>query len=205
MRTLCVLAGHERDAWRGVSRADQEEALAPWFDETKHRWLWSNAGELFIVDRELGGMPDGEGTGVELERLQAARAAERQLERLMGSVERAAVARTVAAMSLHLAPQVVALQEAMIGEGLDPAASDAAKDRAVRVGKDVLDRLGGRAVQGTEDVGQADGDTVRAYVASRQPSVLPVSATVTVEQAGDIAMRELEAGLIDVSEVDVDE
>lgn len=197
MRTLLAAMGAPVEAWREMSKAQQEEALAPFIDETCERWHYSNAGELFIVDQSLGGSGSSPVTaGKSLEELAERRQTERKFERFVSKLTRESFNQAFAVATMHLAPLLVELDERVIVEGLSKEATDAEKDRALKAAKDLKDRLGGRAVQATEDVGGSGAEDIRSFVASRRPSVLPASAHVSVEQVGELARAELEAGVL---------
>lgn len=196
MRTLCVMLGQDAEVWRQLSKDEQQQALAPFMDEEREAFRFSNAGELFIIDAALGHAPveQSEVSGVSLERIQSTRATERAMEKFHSKLSREAFAQGFAAATRHLVPMLVELDERMISEALDEDATDAAKDRGVRVAKELKDRLGGRAVQGVEDVGTDGERDIRKFVASRRPSVMPASAGISIEDVGRETQRQLEAG-----------
>lgn len=197
MSVLLKALGASGDDWKQLTREQQMEALEPFIDHAVERWHWSAAGELFIVDQALGGSGVSPVTaGKSLEELQERRLTERKFERFVSKLTRESFNQAFAAATMHLAPLLVELDERVIVEGLTPEATDAEKDRALKAAKDIKDRLGGRAVQATEDVGGSGAEDIRSFVASRRPSVLPASAHVSVEQVGEIARAELEAGVL---------
>lgn len=195
MSTLCAALGLAKDSWREMSREAQVEAMEPFIDHAVERWHWSNAGELFIVDQALGGAGVSPITaGKSLEQLQERRLTERKFDRFVSKLTRESFNQAFATATMHLAPLLVELDERVIVEGLAADASDAEKDRAMKAAKDLKDRLGGKSVQATEDVGGSGAEDIRRFVASRRPDVLPASAHVSVQQVGEVSRREIEAG-----------
>lgn len=194
MRTLCLVAGAEPGAWGSMSREQQIAAMEPFIDHEAERWHWAASGELFIVDARVA-RNRSDVSEVSLERLQATATAERQFAKWREKLSREAFSRGFAEAVQHVAPMLVQLDERFLEEGLAAEATDAEKDRAVKVARELKERLGGKAVAPQEDVTARDSDA-RAFMARSRPRVLPVSAHVSVEQAGEQVRRELEAGLI---------
>lgn len=192
MMVVCLLAGREADAWRRMSRAQQEVALKPFVLEGE-RLHWSREGEGFIVSEEKGGMGQSEFSSFSLDELKAMAAAKAHWSKVKQGLSRQAYQEAYAQATLDMAPRYVELERKVLDRGLAPDASAQERRLAMAAWKDWKDRHMGRPVAPVEDV-TTKGSEVADWIAAEAPSVLPLSAGWTVESVAEEQQALLEAG-----------
>ncbi len=194
---LCLLAGEGEDAWRGRGRAWQEKAMSPFLLEGEYL-RFSRDGEAFIVVGDGLKVSSG-AAGASLDELKAARAARAHWADVRGKLTREAYAQAYAQASLDFGQRYVELEHLVLERALKPGASAQEVRLAMNAFKDWKDRHMGKPVAPTEDV-TARPSEISDFVAVEAPSVLPLSASWTVESVAEEQRLLLEAGGLDGGE-----
>lgn len=197
MTVFCLLLDMPGDAWRGMSREEQEAKLRPFMLEDE-RIHWSNDDEAFIVPVSAVREPNPN-SSMSLSELQAAQLARSHWANAAQKLERSAYQRGYAEATIDMAPRYVELERLVLDRALDPKATTAERKMAMAAFKDWKDRHMGKPVAPTEDV-TAKPSEISDWIASEPPSVLPLSASWTVESVAEDQRRELEAGTLAVEE-----
>lgn len=204
---VTLARGLEEGAWRSWSVEERDAVLEPFLREGE-ALRHANDGEAFIVDAVLGGRGAGvaEVSGKDLETLQEDRRVraifDPVLRQAVASARRDAAAQAWGEATREMAPKYVQLLQLVIDTGLAEGASVADRRLAAQMVQKELDRMMGKSVAQTEDVGAgaAPKGTARDLMRSGRARALPASYGLTVEQVAEDARLELEAGVIDVDE-----
>lgn len=193
MTVWCLLLGQDGEAWRGMSREKQRAALQPYVLEGESIRFSTNTGEAFIVPDGVGGMGRSDVAEFSLDELKAAQVARSHWANAQQKMERSAYQRGYAEASIDMAPRYVELERLVLDRALAPDASAQERRLAMAAWKDWKDRHMGKPVAPTEDV-TARASEVSEWIAAEAPSVLPLSASWTVEGVAEEQRRLLEAG-----------
>jgi hypothetical protein len=182
-----------------MSREQQSQRLKPFVVEGESIRFATSTGEAFIVPVATGGMGQTDASGMSLDELQAAAAARAHWSEVRSKLTRVAYQEAYAQATMDLAPRYVELETKVLDRAL--AVDSTAQERrlAMAAFKDWKDRHMGKPVAPTEDVTTKPSE-IADWIASEAPSVLPLSASWTVEGVAEEQRLELEAGTLRVEE-----
>lgn len=200
MTVYCLLLGQDGDAWKAMTREQQERALTPFLADGEYVRIMPSNGEAFIVSGDP--KPNNGRTAASdftLDELKAAAQARAHWAGVSAKMRREAYAEAYAQATLDMAPKYVELERKVLDRGLADDATPAERRMAMAAWKEWKHQHMGKPVAPTEDVTTRPSE-IAEWMSSEAPKHLPLSADWTVESVAKEQLLELEAGTLEGGE-----